>query len=575
MRGLHAADRIELTRRELLWLIAGACLLAVVFNWPLILHLGETIPKDLGDPLPQSWQLAWGGYALAHQPLEFFQSNQFWPLDDTLAFSDALIGYAPAGLIGSGPEDAAARYDLLFLFAYALSFVGAYLLARELGLRPIGAAVAGAAFAFAPFRLEQDGHLHVISSGGIALALALGLRGYRLRRPWWVFAGFAVASWQFTLGPTLGLPLSYLLGLLGLSAAIVWWRRRRPSLPRPLVVATVAGVAVFIATAALIAQPYLRVADEQPDAQRPPSTIEAYSDAPQIFAVAPAENLIWGGATAPIRDGLENAQEKTLFPGLVVLGLAIAGVLGGPLPRRLRVGIGAGVLGVSILALGFQESGGLLWPYRLAYEVLPGWDGMRTPGRLFTFATIGLAILAGAGAVRASGALRARGARPALAVVLAGLLALAIAIEGRGLPFDPTDSLAQPRVPVAPADVSDVPAPQLHLPAPLATDNRRYLFWSTDGFPAIVNGRSSVQPEFTQQLIDAMDDFPDRASVELLRERGVQSVILHLARVKGTAQEHAAERPVADLGIGRERLGGVIVYDLRSPSASSAVTPVG
>ena len=77
--------------------------------------------------------MAWGGHALQHQPLEFFQSNQFWPLDDTLAFSDALLGYAPAGLIGEGPEAAVVRYDLLFLFAYALCFAGAYLLARELG----------------------------------------------------------------------------------------------------------------------------------------------------------------------------------------------------------------------------------------------------------------------------------------------------------------------------------------------------------------------------------------------------------------------------------------------------------
>ena len=95
-------------------------------------------PRDLGDPLPQSWQVAWGGHALQHQPLEFFQSNQFWPLDDTLAFSDALLGYAPAGLIGEGPEAAVVRYNLLFLFAYALCFAGAYLLARELGIGPAG-----------------------------------------------------------------------------------------------------------------------------------------------------------------------------------------------------------------------------------------------------------------------------------------------------------------------------------------------------------------------------------------------------------------------------------------------------
>jgi len=53
----------------------------------------------------------------------------FWPLPDSLAFSDPLVGYAPAGLVGSGTHAAIARYDLLFLFAYALCFVGAYLLA--------------------------------------------------------------------------------------------------------------------------------------------------------------------------------------------------------------------------------------------------------------------------------------------------------------------------------------------------------------------------------------------------------------------------------------------------------------
>src|SRR5207249_12292067 len=125
----------------------------------LPLHLGRDIPKDLGDPLVQSWQVAWDGHALVHQPLDFFQANIFWPLRNTLAFSDALVGYTPAGVIGHGPHAAVARYDLLFLFAYALAFVGAYLLAREVGVRPSGAAVAGAAFAYAPWRLEQDGHL--------------------------------------------------------------------------------------------------------------------------------------------------------------------------------------------------------------------------------------------------------------------------------------------------------------------------------------------------------------------------------------------------------------------------------
>ncbi|MFN2467648.1 MAG: hypothetical protein ABR521_05885, partial [Gaiellaceae bacterium] len=187
-----------LPRRELTLLALAAVAAAVAMHWPLVLHLGQDVPKDLGDPLSQAWQVAWGGHALANQPLDYFQANQFWPLRDSLAFSDALIGYAPAGMVGEGFEAAIARYDVLFLFAYALAFAGAHLLGRELGLGPLAAAVAGAAYAYAPWRLEQDGHMHVISSGGIPLSLFLLVRGYRSGRPGLVVAGWAVAAWQLS-----------------------------------------------------------------------------------------------------------------------------------------------------------------------------------------------------------------------------------------------------------------------------------------------------------------------------------------------------------------------------------------
>ncbi len=55
-------------------------------------------------------------------------------------------------------------------------------------------------------------------------------------------------------------------------------------------------------------------------------------------------------------------------------------------------------MAISVLALGFREEGGLLWPYRVLYEVLPGWEAIRTPGRLVTFSSLALALLAAAGA---------------------------------------------------------------------------------------------------------------------------------------------------------------------------------
>ncbi len=579
MRG----PRRDVTARELGALALGACLLSVVMNWPLVLHLGQHIPKDLGDPLAESWQLAWGGHALVDQPLHFFQSNQFWPLHDTLAFSDALVGYAPFSWFGSGPHAAVFRYDVIFLLVYALAFAGAYLLARELGLSPGAAAVAGAAFAYAPFRLEQDGHMQVISSGGIPLALALGVRGFRLHRPWWVVGGWVVAAWQLTIGFTLGLPLGYLLGAIGVIAAIVWLRRRRPRLDRGLALATVAGAILFAAVGFALSRPYVRVADAHPGAKRTPSEVEAFSGPPWVFLVAPDENLVWGAATSPLRDGLSNVPEKTLFPGLVILALAIAGLASPAYPRWLRRGLGAGVVVVMVLALGFRAGGGLLWPYRLVYEVLPGWQAIRVPGRLVAISSLGLALLAGAGAERAiaaasrprtgAGLSRAAAGPSARRLVWAGpavavVLALAVVVEGRGLPFDPFGNRAQPQVSRIPPSTASAPAPQLHLPALRATDNRRYILWSTDGFPALVNGRSSLNPAFTDHLIRNVESFPSRKSVALLARLGVRSVVLHTDRVARTPWHRAAKRSVADLPLTRIRHGELVIYEIEPGQAA-------
>ena len=116
---------------------------------------------------------------MLHSPLHLFDANAFYPHPLSLAFSDSLLGYGPAAFFGSGTVAALVRYNLLFLFAYSLCFVGAYLLARELGLGGSARRPPGVAFAYAPYRVTEAGHLHVISSGGIPLALFLLLRGYR------------------------------------------------------------------------------------------------------------------------------------------------------------------------------------------------------------------------------------------------------------------------------------------------------------------------------------------------------------------------------------------------------------
>jgi hypothetical protein len=300
------------------------------------------------------------------------------------------------------------------------------------------------------------------------------------------------------------------------------------------------------------------VGDDHPESKRSASTVAAFSGWPRQYLAPPGANTVWSGATVEIRRKLKFVPEQTLFPGLAIVGLAVACLaLGGLTTRRLRWGLAAAVLLLAWLALGFHE-GSFPWPYELVYEYLPGWESVRVPGRLNTLTSLALALLAAGGAT----ALTARVRRPRLRAALGAALVAAVLIEGAGSSFDGgVHGPAHPTVPPEPAGQRGLAAPQLHLPMS-REGNRRYALWSTAGFPRIVNGRASFQPALTTSIANDVAGFPDERSVERLRALGVRTVVLHPNLAPGTSWAQTETKSVAGLDINRERRGDVVVFHL-------------
>jgi hypothetical protein len=574
----------RLPRLEIALVAAAGVLLAVLTTWPLVLHMPSRIAPDLGDPVRTAWEVAWVGHAMLHQPLHLFDANTFYPHPLSLAFSDSLLGYGPAAFFGSGTVAALVRYNLLFVFAWSLCFIGAYLLARELGLGRLGGAAAGIAFAYAPYRVTEAGHLHVISSGGLPLALFLLLRGYRRSSGRLVLAGWLVSAWQVSLGFTLGLQYCYLLAVLALLALAYWWRgrlgpaasgpparrSRGPLMPTRLLVVTVIGAAALGGVAIYQARPYLKVSHDYPTARRTIREVENYSSGPAALLSASSENRVWGSATAGMRAKVHSKNEDVFFPGGLILALALlglAGVGGAAYTRNLRLGLALGAVTCSVLAMGLGLTGAG-YPYRLLYDHAPGWDGVRVPGRVFTLGTLFYALLAGAGLaqlVRLLGPLaRRRSLQAAPAVV--GVVAL-IGLLGEG-----AGHLGHPVVPQPKKAEVGLPGPLLDLPTDGAAD-RVWQYFSTNGFYKIPIGNSTFDIPSVDDLRGGMSGFPDRASVEKLRYYGIRTVVLHLTMptlpgIHGYAIAEppdvaaAAAKPVAGIGVSRRRVGSLVIYEI-------------
>lgn len=249
------------------------------------------------------------------------------------------------------------------------------------------------------------------------------------------------------------------------------------------------------------------VADEYPESRRTLGHVEHFSPPPRAFVSAPADNLVWGEITAGAREGLRAVSEQTLFPGALVLALAVFGLFSDGWPRRLRIGLAVAALAAAIFSMGLAFLDGRL-TYRLLFDYAPGWEGSRTPGRLHTLTTLFLALLAAAGAqafVSPGGPLQTR-ARPWLAPAVCLMFVLVILLEGSA--FRRIDGTlagpAHPTAPPPPQGLRQAQAPLIHLPADDAFTSvddpftYRDMVWSTEGFPELE--RSTVEQAMERAL---------------------------------------------------------------------------
>lgn len=577
-------------------------LLAVVMTWPTAAHLSTTIPNDIYDPLLQTWQVAWNGHALVTNPLHLWDANAFYPSSDSLAFSDSLLGYAPIALLGGGPVAALVHYNILFILAYTLAFVGMYALCRQLGTRWPGAAMAGAAFAYSPWRLAHGGHLNILSAGGIPLALAMLARGhgFTLRRRavvtvddedgapdgeslartvtrpggfdpkrarWgWALGGWLVAAWQITLSWGLGLPFCYLLAGTGVVSLVVlvvrWLARRGKRFPLSLLLGNLGGLLVFGVTCVYMGLPYLRAVNANPGARRSVADLQLFSPPWQGFLIAPDQSWLWGDIHAKAREALPFQPEMTLLVGLVLLGFALVGLFLSVWHARVRLLLAVGVAVSVVLAMGTRFPPGGKYTYLELFHYLPAWDSMRTPGRLVLWTTLLLGLLA-AGAVsawqeRAAEVALSRGRNPRrlglplrLALVLPLVLVL---IEG-------WSRTPHPVVPTEPSVMREVRGPVLVLPTADLSD-QAYMYWSTDGFPKLVNGYSGVEPASLTRTRTVTQSFPDEQSVSYLKGLGVRTVVVLRDQIANTPWQNAATAPVDDLNVQRRDLGDAVIFTI-------------
>lgn len=510
-------------------------LVAVLMTWPLATDLRHRL-ISWGDPVFQAWTMAWDVHAWTTNPLSVFDANVFYPYRNTLAYSDHLFGQAllmfPL-LLFEG--NVLLADNLSVLLAFALSAFGMYWLVVDLTGNRWAGIVAGIAYAFAPSRMSHLEHLHLLSAQWLPLAVLAARRALMQRR--WRWAGLlgAIVFLQGIFGLYYFFFCAVLL--IFVIGSYLVGHRVRAMLGAILRIGVCCGIAAVLLLPTLL--PYLQVHREL-GIERGEAEVAQWSAKRTDYLSVHPRNRLWGDRLAPKH---HRDLERDLFPGALVTVLAVVGLF------NRRLGWERWML-LAVTLLSVLLSFGLIlhigrWevpsPYRIFYDLMPGFRAIRVPARFGLLALVGLTGLAGLGVDLLLARLghlidrvrqlpRPRLAQAAAPLALTGALALVVVAEASTyvpLP-DPLPATAAEAQRADYAWMAENPAPAIEFPMGeglIASAWPNY--WSTFHWNPVVNGYSGFAPPAYYLFRDRMNEFPSADTVRLLQGIGVRTVVYH------------------------------------------------
>ncbi len=534
--------------------------LALFETFPLISHLTDRMvghPQFLTDQLLITWILSWDTHALLTNPARLSDANIFYPLDHSLAFSEHLLGvwplFAAVYLLSGNPIVA---YNALFILSFALSGFSAFCLAYY-WTRAFGPSlVAGTLFGFAPIRFAHMDHLQLLNFFWAPLALIFLDRFLRARR-WRDLGTFALLYWLQCLSSIyLAFMMTTVVALyVGYHLAVDRSLRTR---------ALALKLAGFVAASAVVLLPihlpYLHV-NRVWQASRDLSEVLVFSPGLLGYLSPPLMSDFYVRALDFART---RSAETSLFPGLLVPLLVLIGsccaqpALSTVKMQRLRRVFGLVLAAGVILSLGpylggRQNAHGIPLPYLALYYLVPGWAGMRAPGRFAFLAVLAAVPIAALGVMRCRDALVGREGRRQWAgpATCAGLIVLIFLELGpKTLPLASVASGA------AVPDVyrwlaTERPGPIVELPFGL-TDDHRYMYFSTLHWLPVFNGQSGFYPKAHFEMKETLAELPAPRAVGHAAALGIRAIVVHTDRLSSLDRERWQQ--IASSGRGLTKL---------------------
>lgn len=543
------------------------CILTVGMTWPLILRLHTHVTPGqqpvMTVPYFNLWTLAWNHHWLKDETSSYWDANQFFPHEKTLAYSEPQLATSlftfPLVLFGGNTVLAYNVAILVFFFGagltvYALCWwVFGFVEEISKTQQFLASITAGILYAFTPYMFQELGVLQLLATLFPPLCL-LGLHRFFYNKSWAAAILFCVGflgCW-YTCAHY-GLFLSLFVACF----TLIFLHRglfHKSNIFRGLVT-----IAILIGGLLPLAKG-MHAAKAALSLDRPEETVRSLSAVLAEYFHLPASGLLYEQIL-----GLGSLQHSHFLGGTLIC-LSIVGTItlfgsqilakrskdstnlstnaqNRPSLRRYGIFYAAMAFVAFILSFGMAltpiHTNGLgiyrfiVWlsPYNLLYKFVPGFSSIRSPYRFSVFVALFLSILAGVAMLWVYRRFRSRW-RWAVTICLISVSIFELWPAPLRLIKVPTSLEELPRIY---QHVKKLPSEAVLIEFPLPSSlleegweaTSRYMYFSTFHWRRLVNGYSGFTPRSQFALIDMFPKSNPAGAFSALNAFGVHYVIAH------------------------------------------------
>lgn len=504
---------------------------ALILTFPLPLYSFSHIPRGSEEaatvPFFNLWTLQWNIDQQLQGYPHYWDAPIFAPDKGTFAFSEPqpLSAWLAAPLWLAFRSAALGYNAVVILFLTLNGWFTCWLL-RTWGVSALPGLLAGLLMQSLPFVAQEMGVLQLIAVFGFLWSL-LFLSQFLIRQSHLDGSSKLPGRWSDGFCLALGTPVTFLtcgyyglFSLLFLPLALIFQLRREHLRLKVIGQLLVIGLLALALTVPFVWAQHQAL--EIHHFTRSAQTIENNSARLAYYGNFLDDNLLYSQFL-----GLRSAQGQRLFPGLGLITLAGLGLFNGR-RRGIKVYLITAVGLALLLSLGLRLNIGGWQPYQWIRDYVPGFAQLRSPFRFAVLVQLHLALLAGFGLHNLS-----QWFQSAQKLLPPGVAALLI-FEMLAVPL-PLQALPANRGPVSwqtwlneqnkPAHIVLLPFAQSSGVEDFEQTTRWMLanrFFRGD----MLNGYSGFFPADHGRLRDELLKFPGPAGIQLLRQKGIDYVVV-------------------------------------------------